>query len=697
MIDEQKLGGPVDLAREADFMLGSLRVRPSICQTQFGAQAERLEPRVMQVLVALVQANGAVVSRDTLIARCWRGRIVGEDAINRTLGKLRVLARDSGGAFEIETISRVGYRLQTGPAARGSGSQEAVTPPATLQARVPRRPAFLVGAVIGALTLATVLTVLAWRARPPGEWTAGDYELLVAGGGGSPDLSPDGRFLVYHKRGGDGSTDIWMRGVREGEPVRLVDGPDDYLSPTWSPRGDQVAFVRVAPEPSMASPPCRIYVKAVPDGLERLVGRCQRQAWTGRLAWSPSGDALVFSESVEDTGMLARIRRLDLQTGALTDLTTPPLATNGDRGAIFSPDGRTLAFVRYRAHEAADVFILDLQTDNLTQVTRDQVQADVEWSPDGRALFVASRRRGPSELWSFDLTGRREPKRLLVGLQEVLRPSAVPGLIAFTTTSVVQEIVRLSDGVETPVASGSSYRSVDVSPGGVVAFISQDPVARLWLQPPGQPARRLRDLEVVAPRYLAFSPDGGRLSLIGDRGDDSDIHIVDVASGAMTVLASPGMNVSRATWTPDGTAMIRSGTDGRIGGIARLDGMSEARRTWLTGIGWPISQAAPEGVFGERLRAPGVWRIGPTGQTTLVAPKKLNQLWRVTRGAVYVLDDTDNERAVLLRHSLSGGPPTQVATGPIADFAVDPRNGDVILVRNLQMRQDIGLLGISRQ
>ena len=43
-----------------------------------------LDPRVMQVLVALTGAAGKVLSRDDLIALCWDGRIVGDNAINRS-------------------------------------------------------------------------------------------------------------------------------------------------------------------------------------------------------------------------------------------------------------------------------------------------------------------------------------------------------------------------------------------------------------------------------------------------------------------------------------------------------------------------------------------------------------------------------------------------------------------------------------
>lgn len=66
----------------------------------------------MQVLIVLVEAAGAVVSRDELIQRCWDGRAVSEDAINRCIGQLRRLAKGCDEpCFAIECIPRVGYRL----------------------------------------------------------------------------------------------------------------------------------------------------------------------------------------------------------------------------------------------------------------------------------------------------------------------------------------------------------------------------------------------------------------------------------------------------------------------------------------------------------------------------------------------------------------------------------------------------------
>jgi len=102
----------IRLADVGPFRLGELRVQPATRQLFRGDSTEVLEPRVMQVLVALAQADGAVISRDELIERCWGGVIVGENAIQRVISRLRQVAATLGkGCFELETITKVGYRI----------------------------------------------------------------------------------------------------------------------------------------------------------------------------------------------------------------------------------------------------------------------------------------------------------------------------------------------------------------------------------------------------------------------------------------------------------------------------------------------------------------------------------------------------------------------------------------------------------
>jgi DNA-binding winged helix-turn-helix (wHTH) protein/tetratricopeptide (TPR) repeat protein len=103
----------VNLAHEPDFVLGRLTASPSRRElVRDDGEREVIEHRVMQVLIALSKAEGSIVTRDELTMSCWDGRVVGEDAIHRVLSRLRKVANGIGaGSIEIETITKIGYRL----------------------------------------------------------------------------------------------------------------------------------------------------------------------------------------------------------------------------------------------------------------------------------------------------------------------------------------------------------------------------------------------------------------------------------------------------------------------------------------------------------------------------------------------------------------------------------------------------------
>ena len=117
----------IDLSRETQFALGDIEVRPSTRELAVGVRREVLEPRVMQVLVALARRRGEVVSRSDLTTACWGGRAVSEDAINRSISLVRRLAETLGG-FSIETVARVGYRLDVVAAAPNAAVRPSATP-----------------------------------------------------------------------------------------------------------------------------------------------------------------------------------------------------------------------------------------------------------------------------------------------------------------------------------------------------------------------------------------------------------------------------------------------------------------------------------------------------------------------------------------------------------------------------------------
>ncbi len=116
------------LAEQPDFRLGAAVVSPSTRTVGWAGGAVTIEPKVMQVLLALADADGAVVSRDALVRQCWGQQFVADDALNRTVSEVRRVARATGPAgFSIETIPKVGYRLVVAATPGSTGSPDGRT------------------------------------------------------------------------------------------------------------------------------------------------------------------------------------------------------------------------------------------------------------------------------------------------------------------------------------------------------------------------------------------------------------------------------------------------------------------------------------------------------------------------------------------------------------------------------------------
>ena len=149
--------GGIHLSEEPEFALGSATVDPVAHEIRFDGKVERIQAQPMRVLVALAQANGRLLTRQLIAERCWDGRVVGDDVINRAILILRGVARKSG-AFEIETVPREGYRLILTPDDHatwrnrkrwlGAGAAAAALAGMAAWTLVPRQPAATTVAVL---------------------------------------------------------------------------------------------------------------------------------------------------------------------------------------------------------------------------------------------------------------------------------------------------------------------------------------------------------------------------------------------------------------------------------------------------------------------------------------------------------------------------------------------------------------------
>ena len=168
----------MDLAREPEFELGGLLIKPAELSVVRNEDRRQLQPRVMQLLVALAKAEQAVVSRDSLVEQCWDGRVVGDDALNRCIVALRHLAASfDPEPFQIETIPRVGYRLRSSDTAsdaltQGTPELGDAHPSRSSEAGsagMDRRRHILIAAALGLLLLISAIGLWRWQselARP---------------------------------------------------------------------------------------------------------------------------------------------------------------------------------------------------------------------------------------------------------------------------------------------------------------------------------------------------------------------------------------------------------------------------------------------------------------------------------------------------------------------------------------------------
>ena len=178
------------------------------------------------------------------------------------------------------------------------------------------------------------------------------------------------------------TADIDGSGVR-----RLVPEIADQLyDPAWSPNGDALVFsARNSDSVDVWLVDPASLARRVVQFKGRWVAPRRGRVFSYLLeaAWSPDGAQLAFSDS--STPLDSTIRVAALDTRRLRSVTKPGKGT--DSAPAWSPEGRTIAFERRRAPSWVPV-ILVVRPDGrgLRRLTRG---ASPSWSPDGRRLVFA--------------------------------------------------------------------------------------------------------------------------------------------------------------------------------------------------------------------------------------------------------------------------------------------------------------------
>jgi serine/threonine-protein kinase len=148
-----------------------------------------------------------------------------------------------------------------------------------------------------------------------------------------PRLSPDGKRLALTVTEGAEKTasDVWIADVERGALTRLTFDKSSGGA-IWSPDGKELAFT------AERAGGFGVSSKAADgSGAEKELFRSEHILFLG--SWSPDGRALTVTESHLETG-------LDIWLVEPGGKRRPLLASRFDEGGgLFSPDGRTLAYV----------------------------------------------------------------------------------------------------------------------------------------------------------------------------------------------------------------------------------------------------------------------------------------------------------------------------------------------------------------
>ena len=519
-----------------------------------------LTTKAFETLRVLVENRGHIVEREELMEKVWPGTFVEEGNLSVTISMLRKALGDSsnepryiatvmgrgyrfiGGVREVqddtsdlilETRTRSHviieseeedgelYSQETLPVRRDAQARD-VYPIANTkdyQRKPQRLPSF---GQLAALVLAIAVVVAAgFIARRLISRTAVSAARIVPltslpGSESQAAFSPDGKQVAFVWNGeNEDNFDIYVKLLNTEIPLRLTTDPARDTNPVWSPDGRHIAFRRGIDRSS-------IYLIPSLGGPERKLAEVNAINYGSSLDWSPDGK---FLAAVDRCGSRepCSLWLISTETGEKQKLTFPPAERaeyNGDTNPAFSPDGKTLAFIRIGSLGVSDVYRAPVSGGEARRLTFDNMTAiGLAWTADGGEIIFRSNRGGYPTLWRIPAVGGTPELLSTVGEEAVDPAISHQGQsLVYTRRMMDSNIWRIE--MRSPTTRGNS-------------------TARL--------ISSTRNDE--APQ---FSPDGKRIVFVSDRAGSLEIWVCDGEGlNPIQLTFFGGAHTGTPRWSPD--------------------------------------------------------------------------------------------------------------------------------------------------
>ena len=437
---------------------------------------------------------------------------------------------------------------------------------------------------IGALALLAVISaVLAGRAfRTP----ADEPQLLplasYPGVEGPPTLSPDGSLVAFAWAGHaeEGPTDIYVKAVGSEAMRQLTQTPTSEDSPAWSPDGHSIAFVRDGEG---------VFTMSQLGGAERQVS-----ATGTHVAWAGDSKSVLIRDRERNTGPFS-IYQVFLDTLERRRQTHAPLGA-GDWRFDVSPDGKSLAFIRYEKPGIADVYVVPMGGGEPRRLSNWSTTIDgLSWTPDGREIVYSVEEPLISRLWRIQANG--------------VTPARGSAITDIPAAAKNPSISRPVPGHPARLALQTITHDVDLQLMDLDARLTNHTIKV-------QPFWNSTRIESSA----RFSRDGSRIATASFRSGAHEIWVADRnGSGLQQITTLGAAGVFVGGWSPDGSqivfeAAVTGNTDvyvvGRDGGGLRrltaepsIDGVP----SWSADGRWIYFASTRAGMIAD------IWRISADG------------------------------------------------------------------------------------
>ena len=226
-----------------------------------------------------------------------------------------------------------------------------------------------------------------------------------------PKVSPDGTRIAFASNR-SGNWDIFVMPIAGGKAIQLTNCAADDLHATWSPDGSHLVFCRMGE----VSGQWEMWVTDVGNsGVARFIGYGLFPEWCPVGGTGAAGaDRIVFQKSRERGDRAFGIWTIDYkdgQSGNLTEIAASPLAACINPS--WSQDGQWLAYATVPnpgqwAHAtggrppAADLWMVDINGSSRISLTSGTaVNLMPAWGPGNRIFFVSDR-GGNDNIWEMD-------------------------------------------------------------------------------------------------------------------------------------------------------------------------------------------------------------------------------------------------------------------------------------------------------